>query len=85
LAYCAGGKSIYWGGWSPRLTPQDLLQWPNSVAAYLDANYSDVESETGVVPATDFIFGELHDALFPKVVAATPKSPISKRRSEITA
>jgi choline dehydrogenase-like flavoprotein len=72
LAYCAGGKSIYWGGWSPRLTTQDLLQWPNSVAAYLEANYSDVESESGVVPATDFIFGELHNALLPKVVAAAP-------------
>src|SRR4051794_9289191 len=24
LAYCAGGKSIYWGGWCPRLTAQDL-------------------------------------------------------------
>ena len=72
LAYCAGGKSIYWGGWSPRLTSQDLLRWPASVAAYLDANYSDVESESGVVPATDFIFGELHDALFPRAVAATP-------------
>ena len=70
LAYCAGGKSIYWGGWSPRLTPQDLRRWPTSVAAYLNANYSDVESETGVVPATDFIFGELHNELFPKVVAA---------------
>jgi choline dehydrogenase-like flavoprotein len=74
LAYCAGGKSIYWGGWSPRLTPQDLLTWPTSVAAYLDANYSDVESETGVVPATDFIFGELHNELFPKVVAAAPSA-----------
>ena len=72
LAYCAGGKSIYWGGWSPRLTSQDLLQWPSSAAAYLNANYSDVESETGVVPATDFIFGELHSVLFPRVVAATP-------------
>jgi hypothetical protein len=45
------------------------------VAAYLDANYSDVESESGVVPATDFIFGELHDELFPRVVAATPGVP----------
>lgn len=72
LAYCAGGKSIYWGGWSPRLTSQDLLQWPAAVAAYLNANYTDVESETGVVPATDFIFGELQNALFPRAVAATP-------------
>ena len=72
VAYCAGGKSIYWGGWCPRLTSQDLLQWPSSVSAYLNANYSEVESETGVVPATDFIFGELHSVLFPRVVAATP-------------
>jgi GMC oxidoreductase len=34
-----------------------------------------VESESGVVPATDFIFGELHDELFPRVVAATPSVP----------
>ena len=56
----------------PRLTSQDLLQWPSSVSAYLNANYSEVESETGVVPATDFIFGELHSVLFPRLVAATP-------------
>ena len=24
LAYCFGGKSIYWGGWCPRLTAADL-------------------------------------------------------------
>ena len=24
LAYCIGGRSLYWGGWSPRLTAADL-------------------------------------------------------------
>ena len=24
LAYCTGGKSLYWGGWCPRLTAADL-------------------------------------------------------------
>ena len=24
LAYCSGGKSLYWGGWCPRLTAGDL-------------------------------------------------------------
>ena len=24
LAYCIGGRSLYWGGWSPRLTAVDL-------------------------------------------------------------
>jgi choline dehydrogenase-like flavoprotein len=63
LAYCAGGKSLYWGGWCPRLTGQDLAAWPVLAADYLNATYADVESETGVVPGADFIFGELHDVL----------------------
>jgi choline dehydrogenase-like flavoprotein len=28
LAYCVGGRSVFWGGWSPRLLPSEL---PNSV------------------------------------------------------
>lgn len=70
LAYCTGGKSLYWGGWCPRLTADDLQDWPSSTAAYLNAQYALVESETGVVPATDFIFGELADALRPACIAA---------------
>lgn len=75
LAYCLGGKSLYWGGWCPRLTAADLARWPTPVAAYLKQHYTDVESETGVVPDTDFIFGELNDALFPAVVAGVAAVP----------
>jgi choline dehydrogenase-like flavoprotein len=70
LAYCLGGKSVYWGGWCPRLTAPDLARWPASVAGYLNANYTDVESETGVVPGTDFIFGDLHTVLAAAVTGA---------------
>ena len=35
-AYCVGGKSIYWGGWCPRLRDADLQQWPEEVRAYLN-------------------------------------------------
>lgn len=63
LAYCIGGKSIYWGGWCPRLTPGDLQGWPASTAQYLDDNYTDLESDTGVKPDTDFIFGDLYEVL----------------------
>lgn len=45
------------------------------VAAWLAENYVLVESETGVVPATDFIFGELQSALFDAVTAAAPDVP----------
>lgn len=75
LAYCLGGKSLYWGGWCPRLTAADVARWPAPAAAYLQQHYTDVESETGVVPDTDFIFGELHDALFPVVVGAAAAVP----------
>src|SRR6266478_4528488 len=37
LAYCLGGRSLYWGGWSPRLTPADLAHWPNDVAIFLQS------------------------------------------------
>lgn len=75
LAYCLGGKSVYWGGWCPRLPAADLARWPAPTAAYLEQHYTDVESETGVVPATDFIFGDLHAALFPAITAAAAAVP----------
>jgi GMC oxidoreductase len=75
LAYCSGGKSLYWGGWCPRLTATDLQQWPASTAQYLTDNYTDVESETGVVPATDFISGDLYLTLYNEVVAAAAATP----------
>jgi len=72
LAYCLGGKSLFWGGWCPRLTPGDLAGWPLSVKSFLDANYTTVESETGVVPGADFIFGDLFTVLKSEAVAAVP-------------
>lgn len=75
LAYCTGGKSIYWGGWCPRLTDADLQGWPSAAAQYLSANYIDLESETGVVPAADFISGDLFDALRSEVTAAAGLVP----------
>jgi choline dehydrogenase-like flavoprotein len=70
LAYCIGGRSLFWGGWSPRLTPADLgprpadqASWPADAAAYLLANYEAVETEMGVRPTTDYISGSLFDRL----------------------
>jgi choline dehydrogenase-like flavoprotein len=34
-AYCVGGKSLFWGGWCPRMTPTDLANWPKEVVDYL--------------------------------------------------
>jgi len=62
-AYCVGGKSLYWGGWCPRLLADDLAQWPPTVAAYLSNNYARLEAQTGVDVTTDFIQGPLYSAV----------------------
>lgn len=74
-AYCIGGKSLYWGGWCPRLTDADLEQWPPAVRQYLTERpfkdplfnkdvkgaYSVLEYEIGVKPADDFVFDPMKD------------------------
>jgi len=64
LAYCVGGRSLYWGGWSPRLLPSEVTKWPADLVADLNARYFDEASrQIGVTESNDFIFGELHTAL----------------------
>ena len=62
-AYCIGGKSLYWGGWCPRLLASDLADWPPTVAQYLNQNYPLLENQTGVDVKTDFIQGPLFSLL----------------------
>ena len=75
LAYCVGGRSLYWGGWAPRLTATDHALWPAPVAAFLAANYATVEREIGVTPSTDFITGPLFTALLNRLNAARASVP----------
>ena len=70
LAYAVGGRSLYWGGWAPRLTPADLAEhWPPEVAGSLqsptqkDDEYERTEKETGVFDKTDYISGPLYEEL----------------------
>jgi GMC oxidoreductase len=72
LAYCIGGRSLYWGGWTPRLTPADQALWPPALSSHLNANYSKVESEIGVTPSTDFITGALYTDLKARLTTASP-------------
>ncbi|MEA2238817.1 MAG: hypothetical protein QOC81_3541 [Thermoanaerobaculia bacterium] len=64
LAYCIGGRSLYWGGWSPRLLDAEVSTWPPQVVADLNALYFDESTkQIGVDDTNDFIFGELQNAL----------------------
>jgi hypothetical protein len=89
--YCVGGKSVYWGGWCPKLTDDNLLSWPPSVAGYLSEYYPKVELELGVSSNCEtwkdkrtgnsldarfhFIRGPLYDAMLTKANAALPDVP----------
>ena len=66
LAYCLGGRSLFFGGWSPQLLAAEmpLGQWPPDVVNELNARYFRESSEQiGVNETNDFIQGSLHDAL----------------------
>lgn len=64
LAYCVGGRSVYFGGWSPRLLPQETATWPPDVVADLTSRYFDQAAEQiGTDTTNDFIDGPLHRAL----------------------
>jgi hypothetical protein len=81
LAYCIGGRSLFWGGWSPALTTQDLSNWPNDVAAYLNspAGYSFTADEIGAGTTTDFVTQTaLYNALSNTISAALPISGITE-------
>lgn len=58
-AFCVGGKSIFWGGWSPRLTDEVLtsrltnqsVTWPSRTVDFFrdpDLGYERTELEMGV-------------------------------------
>jgi choline dehydrogenase-like flavoprotein len=72
LAYCMGGRSLYWGGWAPQLTDADLANWPADLKTYLKQNYPSTEREIGVQPSTDYIHGPLFKELKKVFDAARP-------------
>jgi hypothetical protein len=75
LAYTLGGRSLYFGGWSPQyletemhttqiglITPQTL--WPLAVAQDLTVPNGvllEAAEQTGVTTSNDYINGALHD------------------------
>src|SRR5215217_2518047 len=73
LAYCIGGRSLYWGGWSPEFLPEEIPTppWPAQVIADLTAAtlpdgspgyFRQAAEQIGTAETNDFIFGDLHRA-----------------------
>ena len=64
LAYCIGGRSLFWGGWSPRLLDAEMSGWPSGVVTDLKNKYFDQSAEQiGVTQTNDFINGPMHFAM----------------------
>ena len=76
-AYCIGGKSLYWGGWCPRLLANDLAAWPPTVAQYLNTHYPTLEEQTGVSETADFIQGPLYALLKSRITNFVSTSSIA--------
>ncbi len=76
LAFCVGGRSVFWGGWSPYLIASEVSDpsWPATVVkdlmtAVIPANnpkesYLDTAArQIGTDTTNEFVFGPLHSAL----------------------
>jgi hypothetical protein len=78
---CVGGRSLYWGGWAVRLSPEDLQDWPEAVRADLLGGapqaggssagaYERMERLTGRAGRAAFLEGPFAQAIRTRVDAA---------------
>jgi hypothetical protein len=71
LAYCLGGRSLFFGGWSPQLLDEEMptaanapSRWPQAVVDDLNNRYfAESAAQIGTEETNDFIFGSLQNAL----------------------
>jgi choline dehydrogenase-like flavoprotein len=76
LAYCVGGRSIYWGGWAPRLLAEETPSppWPASALADLESTYlQHAADQLGVSAVNEFVFGDLQAAMRNVLFDAIPR------------
>jgi choline dehydrogenase-like flavoprotein len=81
LAYCLGGRSIFFGGWSPRFLDSEVpAVWPAAMVTDLtnDGGYFDqAAAQIGTDVTNDFIFGPMHTALRAQLRAAIDSNAVS--------
>lgn len=68
LAYCLGGRSLYFGGWAPEPLPAELPTgpggWPEEAVEALTGRYfAEGAAQIGTEDTNDFVSGALQNAL----------------------
>lgn len=85
LAYCVGGRSLYWGGWSPRFLDSEMPTagaspnlWPPAAVQDLKTRFfHEANEQLGSHEANDFINGVLHDAMRTQLLNALNAGAVS--------
>ena len=87
LAYCLGGRSLYFGGWSPRYlgtemetAPTDVVKsaspWPQTLVDDLNKRYFlEAARQTGASTSNDYIAGAMHNFFRQKLFNLYPTVP----------
>ncbi|MDP8929178.1 MAG: DUF1080 domain-containing protein, partial [Actinomycetota bacterium] len=85
LAYCVGGRSLYWGGWSPRFLDSEMPTvagapnlWPATVVEDLKARFfEEANRQLGANESNDFIAGALHEAMRTRLLKALDEGGVA--------
>jgi len=95
LAYCLGGRSLYFGGWSPTYLKTEMHTspagtigfqnlWPQTVVDDLTERFFlEAAEQTGTDTSNDYINGELHDYYRKKLFDTYGKVPFAVDLSEL--
>lgn len=83
LAYCVGGRSLYWGGWSPQFLDSEMPTgrgpnpWPLSAVDDLKGRFMhEANEQLGSISANDFINGKLHEVMRDQLLEALDRNAI---------
>src|SRR6266446_6281825 len=97
LAFCVGGRSVFWGGWSPYLIDSELsdASWPKSVVKDLmtavlpsinpKESYLDTAArQIGTDTTNDFVSGPLHEAFRDRLFNGLKNRPVAPDKPFLT-
>jgi hypothetical protein len=80
IPFCLGGRSLYFGGWSPELLDSETQQWPAELMTELrrrpDGYFQQASEQIGTSRTNEYIHGPLHDALRRQLFEAVDNSDI---------